>query len=80
MTVYHWTTKENAEKIMIEGLRHWSFVCDNPDDWSDRVGSEVCLVIESLLLDTDEETWQGVTHERISPDRIKVFGDRRIKT
>lgn len=44
MTVYHWTTKENAEKILKEGLREGSYVCSDPSDWT----GEVCLVIESL--------------------------------
>jgi hypothetical protein len=51
MTVYHWTTKENAEKILKEGLREGSYVCSNPSDWT----GEVCLVIESLNIFADPD-------------------------
>ncbi len=68
MTVYHWTTKSNAESIMNEGLRAWSFVCADPFKWR----GDVCLVIESLEIHVDEETWQGVTHRHVAPHEIVV--------
>lgn len=68
MTVYHWTTETNAKSIMKIGLREGSFVCANPDDWR----GEVCLVIESLNINTGDDAWQGITHRHIRPDEIGV--------
>lgn len=73
-TVYHWTTRENANQILIEGLRQWSFVCRRPDDWN----GEMCLSI-NLPYDINwenrdpEASWQAVVPEHIEPEMIKVI-------
>jgi hypothetical protein len=67
VTVYHWTTHENAKSILKEGLREGSFVCNDLSDWH----GEVCLVIESLEMNVDEETWQAVTHRHIDPQEVR---------
>jgi len=33
MIVYHWTSFENAKEILKTGLKKYSFVCKNKDDW-----------------------------------------------
>jgi len=72
--VYHWTTKENAKAIMKNGLRAWSFVCKNKDDWR----GEVCLKIDlpqEVDWDNREDhiKWQAVTPEVIEPSRIRIL-------
>ena len=68
MTVYHWTTKAKAQRILREGLRKDSFVCREPSDWR----GEVCLKID---LDVDWEhregqmSWQGLA-PYIPPQQI----------
>ena len=71
MSVYHWTTRKNADVILREGLREGSFVCESPDVWR----GEVCLKIEGLNMYTDEETWQAVTSQHVGPDKIMEVGD-----
>ena len=68
MAVYHWTSIENAEIIMREGLQQGSFVCAEPDIWS----GEVCLVIEELNIFLNDETWQGITHRHVAPSEIVI--------
>lgn len=76
MIVYHWTTKENAEKIMREELRQWTFVCKDQDGWE----REVCLAIEGFEIDwrnRDIHTdWQAIAHEYVPPERIRVLEDK----
>ena len=69
MTVYHWTTKENAEEILKEGLREGSYVCSDPSDW---IG-EVCLVIESLSVfpDSDDIFIPGSTDASNEKDFVR---------
>ncbi len=68
MTVYHWTTEENAEEIMTDGLREGSFVCADPAVWH----GEVCLVIEDLFLREEDDVWQGITHRYVEPREIQI--------
>ena len=71
MLVYHWTTKENAQAILQNGLREWSYICRDINDWY----GDVCLEVD-LPQDVDwdsrdeQENWQAVVPERIPPDRI----------
>ena len=71
--VYHWTTEENAKRILEEGLKENSYVCKASGDWD----GEVCLEIigdETFTWDNREihYDWQART-EFIPPERIKVF-------
>lgn len=74
MSAYHWTTKENAQKILEDGLHKWSFACKEIDDW----GGEVCFEIKGFMDDEDwrgresPTDWQVVTHECIPPSRLRV--------
>lgn len=71
MIAYHWTTRENADRILIEGLKQWSFVCREQSDWH----GDVCLAVEIPEMDWDERDeharWQAVVHEHIPPEKIK---------
>ena len=71
MTVYHWTTKKIAKKVMQEGLRQWSFVCKDQNGWK----SEICLAIEGIEVDwenrEDSSSWQAILHEHVPLERIK---------
>ena len=73
MTVYHWTTKKNAEKIIQTGLRQWSFVCRDRKGWS----GEMCLAIEGLDVDWDKRDppadWQAIAHEHVPPERCVIL-------
>jgi hypothetical protein len=75
VTVYHWTTQENALLIMQNGLRQGSFVVATPNDWH----GEVCLVIEDLNIYTDEDVWQGITHRWVSPKEIAICDEKERK-
>lgn len=71
MNVYHWTTRENAEKILKEGLKKLSFVCKNPDVWH----GDVCLEISGMTdwEDDDETSWQALTADYVPPKRIRIW-------
>ena len=69
--VYHWTTEENAERILAEGLKENSYVCKDQGDWE----GEVCLEIngdETFTWDGRDMPfdWQART-EFIPPKRIR---------
>ena len=72
--VYHWTTAENARKILREGLNVSSFICRNMNDYH----GEVCLEISGVSIDWEhrepDAEWQTIAREHIPPDRIKMVG------
>ena len=69
--VYHWTTKENAEKILRVGLHPYSFFSRHINNWY----GEGCL---SFDFDIDwnnreiDAEWQGITKEIIYPGQINI--------
>jgi hypothetical protein len=70
--VYHWTTKENAGKILREGLNINSFVCRKIGQYH----GELCLEISGMDIDWEHRdphaTWQAIAKEHISPNRIRM--------
>src|SRR5208282_6826880 len=68
---YHWTTKERATQILVQGLKRRSYVCRRAEDWS----GEVCLAVEfDKPLPFAEEgmfSWQLVTSEAVLPFRLR---------
>lgn len=72
MKVYHWTTNENAQKILKSGLKAWSFVCRNIEDWNGETCLEISLPYNIDWDSRDEYAkWQAVVPEIISPKFIK---------
>jgi len=73
MIVYHWTSFENAKEILKTGLKKYSFVCKDKDDWQ----GEICLEIDlpyNIDWETREEcaSWQAIVKEKINKKRISV--------
>ena len=72
MPTYHYTTKENAEKILKDGLKSLSFVCRNVGDWH----GEICLEIDIDFDNWDNPdkcNWQRCLWDGCKPELIRVI-------
>ena len=74
MIVYHWTSRQNANKILKYGLFIWSFVCREPSDWNGEICLEIILQQDIDWDSRDEDAkWQAIVHETILPERIHIY-------
>ena len=71
--VYHWTTKRNVKRILKEGLRVGSWICDKPESWH----GEACLQIRNFNVDWKNAmyNWQATTGIWINPKYIKIISE-----
>lgn len=66
---YHWTTRENAEAILRDGLLPGAWLCRRPQDWR----GEVCLRVttdEVIWDDPVKCTWQRIAWNGVRPEHI----------
>ena len=73
MIAYHWTTIENASRILRDGLRAWSFVCRKPSDWRGEICLQIELLYEFEWEERDEDArWQAIVQREVNPSKIRI--------